>query len=114
MTTTTLAPPPAVAVGPAIGTPAYAAAAAWLLAHTADAWAVSSLVIVRAGQYGVEIQVSEDPTAGTIAATLGITGEPVHSTGAGYHGYTRAGAVDGIQITIASWWVLDQDSEARA
>lgn len=110
MTTTELAPPPAVIPG----SPAYAAAGAWLLGHTPDVWAIPSLVSATASRHQVDIQVKNEADAETIAAALGITAEPVHSAGAGACGYVRKGDVDGIRVAVISWWRLDQDSEVRA
>lgn len=106
MTTTTLAPPPAVAVGPAIGTPAYAAAAAWLIAHTADVWATPALVAVSSTSWDAHIHVDNDTDALRIAEAFDITSEPRttnddHPT---LSGTQRTGYVDGITVSIVALW----------
>lgn len=106
MTTTTLAPaPPATTTGPAIGTPAYAAAAAWLLAHTADVWATPALVATSTTLWDARIHVDNDTDAARIAEAFGITSEP-HTThdDVTYLGTKRTGYVDGITVIIDALW----------
>lgn len=104
MTTTTLAPPPALIAG----TPAYAAAAAWLIAHTADVWATPALVAASSTSWNARIHVDNDTDAVRIAQAFGIATEPctTHDDDLTYVGTQRTGHVDGITVVIDALWKL--------
>ena len=93
------------------GTPNYAAAAAYLLARTADVW-TEGITAARLDQHDLTLQYREEADAERVARLLGINDPPRERGQTDSGGYRREGVVNGITVHIVSCWLLDADGQA--
>jgi len=103
---------------PIPGTPAYAAAGATLIAqNAAELWALDRMIAASATPSSVSVTTGTEASAVEAARILGVTGKPGRfpaSPATPSDGYWRDGVVDGISVSIASYWRLNADGEVAA